>query len=107
MTASTAAQATNDQMNGRTSKTGRKRENGEFASFAGRIIRAYGRRIAAGDVEALPELAKLQRDMDVVMGQAVVGLKQAGYSWADVAERLGTSRQAAHQRFGHLVKATD
>lgn len=96
-----------DQMNGRTARNGRKRENNEFAGFARRIIRAYGRRIAAGDVEALPELAQLQRELDDVMGQAVVGLKAKGYSWADVAERLGVSRQAAHQRFGHLVKATD
>ena len=107
MTASIAPAATSDDMNGRTSRTGRKRENKEFAGFARRIIRAYGRRIAAGDVEALPELAELSRNLDDVMGQAVAGLKAQGYSWAEVADRLGITRQAAQQRFGRFTHATD
>ena len=30
---------------------------------------------------------------------AITGLRAQGYSWADIAHRLGTSRQAAQQRF--------
>lgn len=80
-------------------------ENREFAAFARRIIRAFGRRIAAGDVEALPELVQLQRDIDAIMGDAVKGLKAQGYSWAEIAARTGTTRQGAQQRWAKYVNA--
>ena len=80
-------------------------ENREFAAFARRIIRAFGRRIAAGDVEALPDLVQLQRDIDAIMGDAVKGLKDQGYSWAEIATRTGTTRQAAQQRWARYVNA--
>ncbi|MBN9097011.1 MAG: hypothetical protein J0I49_02690 [Pseudonocardia sp.] len=75
-------------------------ENAEFTAFGRRIIRAAGRRIAAGDVEALPALAALSADLDAAIGDAVLGLRAAGYSWAEIASRLGVSRQAVHQRWG-------
>jgi hypothetical protein len=74
-------------------------ENSEFAAFGRRIIRAAGRRIAAGDVEALPDLAALSADLDAAIGDAVTGLRQTGYSWGEIAARLGVTRQAAHQRW--------
>ena len=78
---------------------GRVVENGEFAAFSGRIIRAAGRRIAAGDVDALPALAGLSVELDAAITDAVVGLRGAGYSWGEIAARLGVTRQAAHQRW--------
>jgi len=86
---------------GRGGRGARVVENGEFTSFGRRIIRAAGRRIAAGDVEALPALAALSADLDSAIGDAVLGLRQAGYSWAEIASRLGVTRQAAHQRWAH------
>lgn len=80
-------------------------ENKEFAAFARRIVRAFGRRIATGDVEALPELIALQRDIDAVMGQAVSALKDQGYSWAEIAARTGTTRQGAQQRWAKYCNA--
>lgn len=74
-------------------------ENSEFTAFGSRIIRAAGRRIAAGDVEALPDLAALSADLDAAIGDAVTGLRAAGYSWGEIASRLGVTRQAAHQRW--------
>lgn len=74
-------------------------ENSEFAAFGRRIIRAAGRRIAAGDVDALPDLAALSADVDAAIGDAVTGLREAGYSWGEIAARLGVTRQAAHQRW--------
>ncbi len=74
-------------------------ENSEFAAFGRRIIRAAGRRIAAGDVEALPDLAALSADLDAAITTAVTGLRAAGYSWGEIASRLGVTRQAAHQRW--------
>jgi hypothetical protein len=74
-------------------------ENDEFTAFGRRIIRAAGRRIAAGDVDALPHLAALAADLDAAISDAVTGLRAAGYSWGEIASRLGVTRQAAHQRW--------
>jgi hypothetical protein len=74
-------------------------ENDEFTAFSRRIIRAAGRRIAAGDVETLPALAALAVELDAALGDAVTGLRAAGFSWAEIATRLGVTRQAAHQRW--------
>jgi hypothetical protein len=75
-------------------------ENDEFAAFARRIIRAHGRRVATGDVEALRDLVALSTVIDDAIGQAVIGLRAFGYSWAEIGARLGISRQAAQQRWG-------
>ena len=74
-------------------------ENTEFTAFGSRVIRAAGRRVAAGDVDALPALAALSVELDAAIGAAVVGLRKAGYSWSEIAARLGVTRQAAHQRW--------
>lgn len=74
-------------------------ENEEFTAFTSRVLRAAGRRIAAGDVEALPALAGLAVELDAAIGDAVAGLRAAGFSWAEIAARLGVTRQAAHQRW--------
>lgn len=85
-----------------TQRAKRAVESTEFDAFARRILRAYGRRVAAGDVEALTSLAQLSTDLDAVTRQAVAGLRQASppYSWAEIAARLGVSRQAAQMRYG-------
>jgi hypothetical protein len=75
-------------------------ENSEYATFARRILRAYGRRVATGDVESLTHLISLADDVNDAIQQAVNGLRTAGYSWAEIGSRLGTSRQAAQQRWG-------
>ena len=77
-------------------------ENHEFDAFCRRILRAYARRVAAGDVEALRSLAGLASDVDAMTRLAVAGLRQSpySYSWAEIADRLGTSRQAAQMRYG-------
>lgn len=75
-------------------------ENDEFAGFARRIIRAHGRRVATGDVEALRDLVALSATLDNATTDAVVGLRSFGYSWAEIGSRLGISRQAAQQRWG-------
>jgi hypothetical protein len=75
-------------------------ENDEYAAFLGRIVRAYARRVAAGDVEALTLMTGLSADLDDAIAQAVTGLRQFGYSWADIGSRLGITRQAAQQRWG-------
>lgn len=77
-------------------------ENTAFDAFVRRILQAYARRVAAGDVEALHSLSALAAEVDAVTRLAVAGLRQApyGYSWSEIADRLGTSRQAAQMRYG-------
>jgi hypothetical protein len=74
-------------------------ETDDYAAFIRRAIRAYGRRIADGDVEALPGLLALSNEVDNALGVAVAGLRQHGYSWTEIAARIGVTRQAARQRW--------
>ena len=74
-------------------------ENDDYAAFTRRILAAHGRRIAAGDIEGLTTLAALAADIDPALTQAVTGLHTRGYSWTEIATRLGITRQAAHQRW--------
>src|SRR5213078_2625451 len=63
---------------------------------------AYARRVADGDIEALRSLAALSSEVDAVTRLAVAGLKRQPYhySWQEIADRLGVSRQAAQMRYG-------
>jgi hypothetical protein len=75
-------------------------ENPDYAAFARRVIRAHGRRVAGGDVEGLADLLALRDELDAATQAAVDGLRGFGYSWGEIASRLGTTRQAAQQRWG-------
>lgn len=75
-------------------------ENTDYAAFAARVIRAHARRIADGDVEGLADLLALREELEAATATAVTGLRGFGYSWGDIAARLGTTRQAAQQRWG-------
>ncbi len=91
---------------GLTGKRGKRAkrtvENTAFDAFARRILRAYARRVAAGDVEALPGLAMLASEVDTVVRDAVRALRKSpySYSWDEIGSRLGVSRQAAQMRYG-------
>jgi hypothetical protein len=82
-------------------RAGRVRENDDYAAFARRVLRAYARRVADGDVEALTLMLGLSAEIDTAISQAVTGLREFGYSWAEIGSRLGVTRQAAQQRWGH------
>ena len=75
-------------------------ENDAYAAFTRRILRAYARRIATGDIEALTAMTGLAAEIDTAIGNAVTGLREFGYSWAEIGSRLGVTRQAAQQRWG-------
>jgi DNA-directed RNA polymerase specialized sigma24 family protein len=92
-------------MSAATTTTPRRRrvsggvENPDYAAFARRIIRAHGRRVAVGDVEGLTDLLALHAELNAATQDAVTGLREFGYSWGEIAARLGTTRQAAQQRW--------
>src|SRR5256884_9335464 len=75
-------------------------ENDEYAAFLRRVIRAYSRRVASGDIEAITDMARLADHLEDATRQAITGLRESGYSWADIALRLTITRQGAQQRWG-------
>jgi hypothetical protein len=75
-------------------------ENDEYGAFVRRVIRAYSRRVAAGDIDAISAMAATAHEMDTAIAEAITGLRAIGYSYADIALRLGVTRQAVHQRWG-------
>jgi hypothetical protein len=82
-------------------RRGRVVENDEYAAFLRRVLRAYARRIGKGDIDEFAEMAAIAAEMDQILRQAVAGLRAAGFSWADIAARTGTTRQAAWKRWAH------
>jgi hypothetical protein len=76
-------------------------ENDEYALFLQRVIHAYSRRVASGDIESLPLMTALVGDLDEAINHTVRGLRACGYSWADIGLRLGITRQAAQQRWAN------
>src|ERR1700747_2232115 len=78
-------------------------ENDQYAAFLRRVIAAYSRRVAAGDIEAIPAMARLADHLEDATRQAITGLREIGYSWADIALRLGITRQGAQQRWGDTL----
>jgi hypothetical protein len=85
----------------RTKRARREVETSEFDAFVRRILRAYARRVA-GDVEALRSLSQLSSEVDAVTRLAVAGLRKVpyAYSWSEIADRLGVTKQTAHERYG-------
>jgi len=75
-------------------------EDDAFAGFARRIVAAFGRRIAVGDVEDLRLLSSLSADVDTALRAAVTGLRANGFTWSQIADRLGVTKQSAQERFG-------
>jgi hypothetical protein len=82
-------------------------ENDEYAAFLRRVIRAYSARVATGDIDAITDMAIIADDFDRAMRKAIAGLRRKGYSWADIAQRLGVTRQAVQQRWGDRPAAAE
>lgn len=81
-------------------RSGRIVENDQYAAFVRRVIAAYSRRVAAGNIDAISDMTSVAAELDDAITEAVTGLRAAGFSWADIAARLGVTRQAAQQRWG-------
>jgi Protein of unknown function (DUF3887) len=55
---------------------------------------------SAGALEAISVAQSIVRGAEEGLAMAVRQARDAGHTWAEVGQRLGTSRQAAFQRFG-------
>ncbi len=54
--------------------------------------------------EALAAVVALRRLAEQLERAAVARAIEQGWTWADVAEALGVTRQAAHKRHAHTVR---
>lgn len=78
----------------------RERETGEFLAMVRRMIRAGGKRVAEADEIELGDLISLHADLDQAIATAVAGQRELGKSWTMIAAATGTTKQAAHARWG-------
>lgn len=78
----------------------RDREAPAVGAAALRLLRGLVARATEGDLEAIEQLRVLEAQAGVHVGLAVAGARaHAGYSWAQLAPALGTTRGAASERF--------
>lgn len=52
---------------------------------------------------AVSEALRMARDAEAELRQAVDAARRAGHTWQELGDLLGTSRQAAFQRFGRPI----
>lgn len=77
----------------------RRRETEDYAATLIRMLDRLGER-AEGDVDQLPAVDAIARAAADALRTHVLRCRAIGVSWAEIGERLGTTRQAAQQRFG-------
>jgi hypothetical protein len=83
----------------RGQKSERVIEHDSYTDGVMRLIRGMGKR-ASADLEALQWPAGAVDYARGALAMAVDGCRARGYSWAEIGTALGTTRQAAQQRFG-------
>jgi hypothetical protein len=72
-----------------------------------RMIRAYGRRVANADMEDLTDMVAMRALLDDAITAAVSHLRDHHeFSWTAIGEAVGTSKQAAQQRYGRKDNTT-
>lgn len=64
-------------------------------------MKAYAKRIGAGDIAALPEFVAMREELDAHILGVITELRSErwNYSWAQIGDVLGITRQAAQKRF--------
>lgn len=81
------------------SRRRRDRSNLAYVAMLARMIRSAGDRVGEGEPWELAHLRDLHRAIDDAMAVAVAGLRGAGYTWQEIGDALGTTRQAAIMRW--------
>ena len=70
-----------------------------------RQVRSLSRRVGESDGVALATLVELRDEVEQGITDAIAGLRHdpaAPASWTEIGDALGTTRQAAQQRYGHV-----
>jgi hypothetical protein len=72
-------------------------------SPAGRLHTAYDEQFGDG-LAALAAIKALREDLMECEDHAALTARKSGWSWQQIGEVMGTSRQAAHQRWGRIAE---
>lgn len=76
-------------------------ETPDYAAMLRRMIKGYEHRLAHSNPDDLAEALVLAKYLDQAIAHAVTALREHyNYSWAEIGAGIGTTRQAAFQRFG-------
>ena len=80
----------------------RTREASDMGQMVGRVLRSLVKRAEQGDMDALETLVAVQDYAAIEARRAARALRgeEWGYSWSDIGNALGITKQAAQQRFG-------
>lgn len=78
-------------------------DHSEYVAFVRRAVRALARRVGGADPEDLAEMLGVAVELDAAIEGAVRGLRESGYSWAEIARATETTRQAGHARWASKV----
>ena len=80
-------------------------ENTTYCQDAIRFVRGAGVR-ASYDADALADLMAIRNAVELAERKAVADLRADGWSWGEIADRVGMTRQACQQRWGKDLKKT-
>lgn len=76
-------------------------ETDAYAAMMRRMMRAYLSRVTDDDPEHLAGLVAFLDESERSLARTVRDMRKAyGWSWTEIGDALGISRQAAQQRFG-------
>lgn len=76
-------------------------ETQDYVAMLSRMIRGLGKRVAAGDPADLAAAVQLQAQLDAVIRDSVAVMREtSGFSWQQLADELGTTKQGAQQKYG-------
>lgn len=90
-----------------STKRKREREAPEVGAMAQRVVRALVRRAGEGDGEALEQLLALEGQISDAIRDAGAAMHRFGYTFTELGNIAGVSRQAARERFGTPVEVVD
>jgi hypothetical protein len=80
-------------------------ETKEFGAMVSRMIRAYGNRVKDADLEDLRDMTAMQDTLDQVIEATVHHMREhQEFTWQAIGDAVGTTRQAAQQRYGSPVR---
>lgn len=76
----------------------------EYSAMMRRMLAGWERRLEDADLEDVAELVAFAPEVDEALGRVVAAMRRRRCSWTEVGQAFGTTRQAAQQRWGHLLE---
>jgi hypothetical protein len=82
---------------GRGQRAERVTETSDFGRAAIRMIRAMARRTGASDIATFGLMWELVTEAERAAVDAIDSLRDQGFSWADLADEIGVTKQGLSQ----------